>query len=292
MFRLSFVIALAFIIVAGYGTLAEQVNTHLPLVSGNETVSSTSLPTLISTQTATSTPTATATFEGSDTETPTSTPTETPTQTTTATSTPTPSVTPTLTPTPSPTLTRPASAITVLDNHRAFVDSIDYLHIVGEVKNDTGEKARFVRITANLFDAQNQLIDTDFGYTSLDILSPGETACFQVLFLGAPAYSYYTFETSFQDTVESSLPIAVFGDSGSYNSVIDDWYEIVGQARNDSNRNAEFVKIIGTLYQSNGQVLDCDYTYTNADILTPQQVSTWKITFSNALNGTVSSYRL
>lgn len=293
MYRL---LVLAIVMAVAYGGLFQQSDTHLPLIIGESSVTSevTDSPTSIATQTATPTPTATPPFEATHTPTTTPTPTvtETPTETGTPTGTSTPTETPTITPTPSPTATKPANEITVLANHRAFIDSIDYLHIVGEVENNTGNRARFVKITANLFNDQNQLVDNDYGFTSLDVLPPGEKACFEILFLGNPSYSYYTFETSYSETTNISLPIAVFGDSGSYNSSFSDWYEIVGQARNDSNVNAEFVKIIATIYKGDGQVMGCDYTYTNADVLTPGQVSTWKTTTLHIPNGTVSHYRL
>ncbi len=72
-------------------------------------------------------------------------PTATPTPTATSAVTPTP----TATPTPTPTL--PPTGVCILGNHSHYVDIIGYLHIVGEVKNDTATHLRFVKITANLF---------------------------------------------------------------------------------------------------------------------------------------------
>ncbi len=199
---------------------------------------------------------------------------------------------PTPSPTEPPAPTETPGTVVVLDNHRAYVDRIGYLHVVGEVKNNTGQSVDFVRVTVNLFNQQNQVIDTDFGYSRIDILSPGERTCFEVLFLGSPDYAYYTFETEYDNTEDETIPISVFGDSGAYNPLFPDWYEIVGQARNDGSVNAEYVQIVGTLYQTNGKVLGCDFTYTNADVLTPGQVSTWKMLFLYAPNGSVQDYRL
>lgn len=203
-----------------------------------------------------------------------------------------PTATPTTAPTSTPTATPVPVGMTVMDNHLAYISSIDSLHIVGEVQNNTGKRASFVKVTANLFDAQNHLLDTDYTYISLSVLPPGERTCFDLFFWDAPAYTYYTFETSYWETSVPSLPITVFGDSGTYDPVFDDWYNIVGQARNDNNVSAEYVQIVGTLYRHDGLVLDCDYTYTNADVLAPGQESTWKLTFLHAPQGSVGSYRL
>src|SRR5690606_12509118 len=140
----------------------------------------------------------------------------------------------------------------------------------------------------NLFNAQGQLVDTDYSYTRLDILPAGDYSCFHVWFLSSPSYSYYEFETTYAAASSPSLPIAVLNHSGSYNATFDDWYEIVGQARHDSSLNAEFVNITDTLYGPDDKVIGCDNTYTNADVLTPRQTSTWKQTFVNVHPGSVS----
>lgn len=321
MLRLSIALIVALLIAAGLGTVATASDTRLPLVIGEQPVQNTSTATPTATATSTEPssnteiePTPTNTVTATPTNTPTATETSwivpcalahldaatcttTPTSTSESTSTPTatPTATPTITPTPPPTTAvdvGTGEGIIVLNNHSSLVDSINFLHIIGEVKNNTGASAKFVRVTANLFNAQNQLIDTDYTYARLDILPPGETTCFEIIFLGSPVFAYYTFEVSYSTTEDVPLPIAVFGDSGSYNEVVEDWYEVVGQARNDSNVNAEFVKIVGTLYKDSEQVLDCDFTYTNADVLTPGQVSTWKLLFTNAPKGNVATYRL
>jgi hypothetical protein len=278
-------------------TAATEEEQPTPTATSTETSEATATNTPTSTSTATNTPTPTATetswivpctLAQPDAATCTTTPTS------TSTPTSTPTTTATASPTPSPTTTAGENGkITVLDNHLSYVSSTGSLHIVGEVQNNTGIRAAFVKVTVNLFNAQHQLVDTDFTYVDLDPLPVGETTCFDILFFAeAPSFSYYTFETSYSETSQASLPIALFGHSGSYHETFEDWYEVVGIARNDSGVNAEFVKIIGTLYQHNGQVLDCDFTFTNSDVLAPNQESSWEISFLHAPAGSVASYRV
>ncbi len=70
--------------------------------------------------------------------------------------------------------------VILLDNHSSFVDSIDYLNIVGEVQNSTRNYLTFVRIAASFFNSSGQLLDTDFTYIYLDNLPPGEKTCFNI----------------------------------------------------------------------------------------------------------------
>ena len=72
---------------------------------------------------------------------------------------PLPTATPTIIPTATemPTATAMATLINtpipvgvqILNNYSTYVDSIDYLHIVGEVLNYTGNHLEFVKISAN-----------------------------------------------------------------------------------------------------------------------------------------------
>src|SRR6266540_3540216 len=63
--------------------------------------------------------------------------------------------TPTNTPTPEPTPTNtpiPVPGVRVVGQTFSYVDSINYLHIIGEVQNTRSSTVQFVRLTANIFD--------------------------------------------------------------------------------------------------------------------------------------------
>ncbi len=220
--------------------------------------------------------------------TPTSTPTPTPTPTSTNTLTPTPTTTPTYTFTP----TAVPSGVYILSNHSSYTDSINYLHIVGEVQNNTANHLRFVRITTNVFNSGGQLLATDFTYIYLDNLPPGDRTCFHLLLEEPAGWAYYEFETPTYWTDGEPLPhLSVFNDSGSYNATFG-WYEIIGQVRNDHGRRIEYVSPVGTLYNSSGTVVGCDFTYVNSAHLDPGQVSSFKMDFGGRNYADVASYRL
>jgi hypothetical protein len=64
-----------------------------------------------------------------------------------------------------------------------YTDSVGTLHIVGEVVNQSPITARFVKIIATLYNANNQVIGTDFAYTQPSDLAPGQRAPFHILVL-------------------------------------------------------------------------------------------------------------
>jgi hypothetical protein len=65
-------------------------------------------------------------------------------------------------------------------SYSSYVDSIDSLHIVGEVINESYQPMRFVKITATFYDAFNGVVGTSFDYTSPSTLQPGQRAPFDI----------------------------------------------------------------------------------------------------------------
>ncbi len=97
---------------------------------------------------------------------------------------PTPMLTPS-TPRPTPDMT-PLDGLTVLNNRSWYADSMDYLYVVGEVYNGTDSRAKFIMVTARLFNSRDQLLNTAFSFVELGHLSPGDKSCFRVPFLRPP----------------------------------------------------------------------------------------------------------
>lgn len=180
----------------------------------------------------------------------------------------------------------------MLPNHSSYVDSIDYLHIVGEVHNNTASHLRFVKISTNVFNSTGQLLATDFTYTYLDNLPAGDKTCFHILVEAPAGWSHYEFEAPSYWTDGEPLPnLTIFNDSGSYDSTFG-WYEIIGQVRNDLGSRVEYVSPVGTIYNSSGTVVGCDFTYVNSTHLDAGQTSSFEMTFIGRDYADVASYRL
>ncbi len=172
------------------------------------------------------------------------------------------------------------------------MDSIDYLHILGEVQNNTNKHLRFVKITANVFNGGGQLLDTALTYIYLDNLPAGQKTCFNVLLQKPAGWSYYEFESPTYWTDGNPLPnLTAFNLSGSYNSTIG-WYEIVGQVRNDHGTRVEYVSPVATAYNAFGIVVGCNPTYVNSTHLDPGQMSSFELLFVGGNSAGITSYRV
>lgn len=261
-----------------------QARLHLPYIShvGNAVPPN---PTATRTLEPELTPTATVTLQPANTVAPTSTPQ--PTNTAIPTSTVGPTSTPTATATTAP------DSVSVLANHSAYTTNSDTLYLVGEVKNNTSDHLRFVKVSANLYDQEGQLLDTSFTYTWLDSLPPDDKSCFDILFLDAPTnWKEYEFEEVEYWTDAEPLPsLTILNDSGTYVTPYG-WYEIIGQVRNDENSAIESVSVVGTLYDASSSVIGCDFTFPNNSDLSPDQTSSFEMLFLGRDYSDAASYRL
>jgi hypothetical protein len=69
------------------------------------------------------------------------------------------------------------------------------------------------------------------------------------------------------------------------------YFTVVGEVQNTLGTNVKYVKIVATFYDSSGTVIGTVYTYTEIDILKPNQKSPFKLSSYPAII-TVASYNL
>lgn len=160
----------------------------------------------------------------------------------------------------------PASASTsvTIVSSSSYVDSIDYRHVVGEVRNTGTTNVDSVELTVTFHDAGGRLLETSSTYSALDILAPGERAPFHAIDETPPGYDHYELSLSSQAT--TAMPNHNFTTtvSNEYTDSID-YRHIVGTVRNDNTTTARFVEPVITLYDASGTVVGTDFTFVKSD---------------------------
>jgi hypothetical protein len=198
---------------------------------------------------------------------------------------------PTATPIPPTPTKTPPPGVYIVGNTFSFVDSIDYLHVVGQVRNTRSSVVQFVRITADFYSGTGQLVANDFTYTWLDELAPNTTTCFEVSVKQPAGWATYQFEPVSYSTTTKRIPnLTIFNDSGGPGSF--GGYQIIGLVQNNEAVQVKFVQVVGTLYNSDQTPIDCNFTYVNSTDLNPGQNSSFTLTTSGRDYSDVASYRL
>jgi len=70
-------------------------------------------------------------------------------------------------------------------SHNSFTDSIGYLHVVGEIKNNYPSTATFVTIVGTFYNINNQVVGTQFTYANPSDIGSGEKAPFELILSSA-----------------------------------------------------------------------------------------------------------
>ena len=66
----------------------------------------------------------------------------------------------------------------VVLNQQSYIED-GYLHVAGQVEN-TGESPLLVKLIVTLYDANYQVVNTNWGYADVGVLSPDEISSFSV----------------------------------------------------------------------------------------------------------------
>jgi hypothetical protein len=203
-------------------------------------------------------------------------------------------LTTTISPTPVASPTPLPDGIHVLTNHSAYEDHVDYLHIVGEVFNNTDANLPYVRISAHVLDTELHLVADAFAYTYLEPLPAGETTCFHISLEAPSDWALYTLKVERPEysTVADRLPnLVLIEHSGTYDPDFG-WYEITGRVRNEDWRTVDYVAPVSTLYNIAGEVVGCKFSYVDTLSLSPGTSSAFDIIYVGRDYLDVESYRI
>ncbi|MGC9349360.1 MAG: FxLYD domain-containing protein [Anaerolineae bacterium] len=147
------------------------------------------------------------------------------------------------------------------------------LYIVGEILNNTSSNVEFVEISATLRDSSGNVVGSDYSYSMIDVLSPGMTSPFRIIFSDPLSFSYYELSVNWHTTSDPTYPLEVLNSTSYFDSY--DEYHVVGEIRNQYGEERRFAAAYVTLYDSAGEVIGADYSYTNPDDLSPGQTASF-----------------
>jgi hypothetical protein len=161
-------------------------------------------------------------------------------------------------------------------------------YIVGEVRNDLSDVVQFVQIVGRFYDSNGLLIDTDFTYTALDLLRPGEKSPFRLIISDesvAQRIDNYTLGVNWDpifanpSDVAAATVLTIQEGEQRINDL--GWYEIVGEVVNGGTDDTEFVKVVATFYDETGRVIDTDFTYTDPTDVPAGQSAPFELTVTD-----------
>lgn len=142
-----------------------------------------------------------------------------------------------------------------------YYDKRGQYHLAGEIFNPSDYNLRSVQVVAIFYDETGTAFWTDFTFIPFYILSPGQTAPFDIWTITADNIQPASYRLGSSYHVTQDQPLA--GLRIKSHSVRDDdsgYYNIEGEVENTSTMRAKFVKVVATYYDSAGDVIGTEFS--------------------------------
>jgi len=201
----------------------------------------------------------------------------------------------TATPIPVPTPT-PSGVVAVLDNHSWYFNKLlSYYFVVGEVENGTDNPIELIQVLITFYDESDNPIYSDSTFVKGEQLSSGEKSCFLLIADGLDtAWARYEFsDITYFDYPDNSPSLSVSnvtGDVVEYETYEE--YEVQGIVRNSSSSAVPFAEMVGTLYNTQGTVVDCGFAWEYDMPPNSNESFAIEYNFRLAYSGLVDSLRI
>lgn len=170
------------------------------------------------------------------------------------------------------------SGFTVISTND-YIDSIGFFHIVGELRNDSDRVARFIELTATLYDNQDVVVGRPFGYAQIDVMRPGERSAFHLIFGESSQIekiaSYKISIDSVNMFVDKPRNLELKVGDGYLDDI--GFYHQVGEVTNNGDRTASFVEVSAAFYDGDGKIVDAAFGYTSPSEINPGQTHSFEI---------------
>lgn len=181
---------------------------------------------------------------------------------------------------------RPLGTQLVILSSRAYSDSSNYLHIVGEVVNNSGGARQFTQISATLYNSSGQVVGSDFTFTEHDVVLPYRRSGFDLMASRPAGYHHYrlTVTSDAAGSYSALENLGIHPGVGSTDGI--GYRHYPGEVSNPNGFTTKFVEVFGTLYNGRGGVLYTEFTFTDPDTIPSHGSASYDLTFQTTA-GTV-----
>ncbi len=165
-----------------------------------------------------------------------------------------------------------------------WVDQNGGFVVVGQVVNNAPLALEFVRITAQLYDADGNRLAEQDDFVSSDLVLPGEYTPFSIVFSdglppGTVRYDLHASARYADYAARSFYGPQNFAITSEANFDLNGLLVVSGQVRNEGNLTASLVKVIVTIFDEQQRVIATDTTLVDLQRLAPGEASSYNVTF-------------
>ena len=163
-----------------------------------------------------------------------------------------------------------SGSVTLLSSASYSSAATGIFYVVGEVRNDTPDPARYVQVKATFYDAAGAAVASSFAFIDIGVIAPGEKSPFRIILFadeGADVVGSYKLAIEWHKAIAKPAALKLSIDRGYYSSAGS--YHLIGEVANDGESTASGTKVPAAIYDSAGKVVDEGFTFTGPSIIPP-----------------------
>lgn len=184
-------------------------------------------------------------------------------------------VTPAPTPLPSDTI-----ILGLLSATDYVIDIDDTLVIVGEVSNDSQLDVGQTTVTANFYGAEGQVLSQASGQTMLKALAPGARSPFVITLPHPEGMINYSLRATGRPVAGSAASTLAVVQTRRFEESTG-FYHVIGVIENRGTQRVEAARVIVTLYDRSGRVINVGFSNPQPPSLSPGDRADFNITFTH-----------
>ena len=177
-----------------------------------------------------------------------------------------------------------------IENDQYYVSNDGIMHIVGEVLNDSDKPLNQVKILATLYSDDSVLHQTN-SETLTNVIMPGMKGVFDIIITeNIDGVNRYVLDLDYKITNPKSQAIEITSSELRY--IQFDNIIIKGTVANNGDITANMVKVIGTLYDKEGNVVAVSQIRMEPDYIRANDESFFLITVPDGAQTDIVDYSL
>ena len=125
-------------------------------------------------------------------------------------------------------------SVTLLSSSSYSGAATGSFYVVGEVRNDTPDPARYVQVKATFYDAAGAAVASSFAFTDIGVIAPEGKSPFRIILFadeGANVIAGYKLAIEWHKAIAKPAALKLSIDRGYYSSAGS--YHLVGEVAND-----------------------------------------------------------
>lgn len=180
---------------------------------------------------------------------------------------------------PAPTPLPPDALLLGLISDASFTDEFNILSVVGEVRNDSNLDVGDITIVVTFYDAAGSFISETSGHTMLKTLVPGARSPFLLNLSSPPGMSNYSIKAVGRPVPPQLNPQISVIKSSKFEDEIG-FYHVTGVIKNTGSVIVSRAKVIVTLYNRGGGVVNVNFAYPVPAQLKPGDTASFDVAFT------------